>query len=115
VLQDGWLRFHMLDVSQPPKYEANLYLGFDSATGDYVAHWLDGFGAGGARVVGLGRRVGSTLVMEFPYPGSLFRDTLTISPDGKRGTLLIEAQRADGGWTVFADYALERKSAAATK
>jgi hypothetical protein len=111
VLQGAWLRLHMVETSRPPKYEANVYLGFDPATGDYVAHWLDGFGAAGARVVGTGRRDGTVLTLHFPYAGSPFRDTLQLDPDGQAGSLRIEEQSADGRWSVFADYALRRTAA----
>jgi hypothetical protein len=112
VLQGTWLRLHMVETSRPPKYEANLYLAFDPSTGEYVAHWLDGFGAAGARVVGTGRRDGPLLTLHFPYAGSPFRDTLRLDPDGRAGSLRIESQSADGGWALFAEYALRRSTAA---
>lgn len=108
VLQDGWLRLHMLEASRPTKYEADLYLARDARTDDYVAHWLDQFGAGGARVVGTGKRDGSTLVLTFPYASGEFRDTLSLDQDARHGRLLIEAREPDGSWRVFADYALDR-------
>jgi hypothetical protein len=42
------------DLSRPSKYQADVYLGFDAKAGDYIAHWLDQFGAAGARVVASG-------------------------------------------------------------
>ena len=51
VLHEGWLRLDLADVARPPTYEASVYLGYDAKAGDYVAHWLDRFGGGGARVV----------------------------------------------------------------
>ena len=70
-----------------------MFLGFDAKAGDYIAHWLDQFGAAGARVVATGHREGQTLVLLFPYQGSPFRDTLTLAADGSSGTLLLEAQK----------------------
>lgn len=32
-----------------PTYEADLFLGYDPHARDYVGHWLDRFGAAGAR------------------------------------------------------------------
>jgi hypothetical protein len=107
VLQHGWLRLNLTDVNAGG-YEASVYLGFDAKADDYVAHWLDRFGAAGARVVATGRREGRTLVLLFPYPEGAFRDTLTLAADGKAGALLIEAQQKDGSWSTFASYTLRR-------
>jgi hypothetical protein len=109
VLGDGWLRLALVDAGPPPPYEANVYLGFDSHAGDYVAHWLDRFGAAGARVVATGHRDGQTLVLLFPYEGNTFRDTLTLAQDRASGSLLIESQNADRTWSTFASYTFTRK------
>ena len=109
ALQDGWLVLHLLDVAKPPAYEADVYLGFDVAAGDYVAHWLDQFGAAGARVTATGRRTGRTLVLDFPYDASAFRDTLTLAADGASGSLLIESREASGAWSTFASYSMQRE------
>jgi hypothetical protein len=108
VLNGGWLRFSMTDVATPPQYEAQLVLGYDAKAGDYVAHWLDRFGAAGARVVASGERTGRTLVLLFPYPEGAFRDTLTLAADSASGTLLLEAQGTDGTWSTFASYRMRR-------
>jgi hypothetical protein len=108
VLNGGWLRFSMIDVASPPRYEAQLYLGYDAKAGDYIAHWLDRFGAAGARVVATGQRTERTLVLLFPYAEGAFRDTLTLAGDSDSGTLLLEAQGKDGGWSTFASYRLRR-------
>jgi hypothetical protein len=107
-LQHGWLRLAMIDTARPPAYQADLYLGFDPQAGDYIAHWLDQFGAAGARVVATGQRDGQTLVLLFPYPEGAFRDTLSLAPGGGRGTLLLESQQKDGSWSTFASYTLTR-------
>ncbi len=79
-----------------------------------MAHWLDQFGAAGARVVATGHRDGQQLVLTFPYPEGAFRDTFSIEPGGERGTLLLEAQQPDGRWSQFARYELRRRAGAAT-
>jgi len=109
VLGDGWLRLNLLDTATPPAYEADIYLGYDPAAGDYIAHWLDRFGAAGARVVASGHREGRRLTLDFPYEGSTFRDTLTLATDGASGTLLVESKRADGNWSTFASYTFKRQ------
>ncbi len=108
ILNDGWLRLGLVDRAKPPAYQADVYLGFDAKAGDYIAHWLDQFGASGARVVATGYRDGRTLVLIFPYDGAPFRDTLTLSEDGESGQLLLESQNPDGAWSTFATYVMTR-------
>ena len=109
VLGDGWLRLNLLDAGKPPAYEADVYLGYDPAAGDYIAHWLDRFGAAGARVVAAGHREGRRLVLDFPYESAAFRDTLTLAADGASGTLLIESKRPGDSWSTFASYEFKRQ------
>jgi hypothetical protein len=109
VLNRSWLEFSMRDVATPPAYEARVYIGYDRGADDYIAHWLDKFGAAGARVLGSGHLSGRTLVLNFPYAEGAFRDTLTLA-DAGRGTLLIEAQDKDGRWSTFALYQMKRLS-----
>ena len=114
VLKDGWLCFTIIDRAVPPAYQAAVYIGFDAKAGDYIAHWLDQFGAAGARVVATGQRGGQKLVFTFPYPEGAFRDTFVMAAGGARGTLLLESQHADGHWSRFASYQLRRPQAPAT-
>jgi hypothetical protein len=113
VLKGGWLRLALTDLGKPPGYEASVFFSYDRKAGDYIVHWLDEFGAAGARVVGSGRREGTTLVFGFPYAEGAFRDTLTLAADGARGTLLIEQQARDGSWSTFASYRMVRAGARA--
>jgi hypothetical protein len=108
VLKGAWLCLTIVDDASPPSYVASVYLGFDRRQHDYIAHWLDQFGAAGARVVATGKREGQTLVLLFPYAEGAFRDTFTLAADGASGTLLLESQAKDGGWSTFASYRLTR-------
>jgi hypothetical protein len=108
VLQGAWLRFAMVDAASPPAYEAQLFLSYDAQADDYIAHWLDRFGAAGARVVASGPRTGDTLVLLFPYAQGAFRDTLRLTGGARGGTLLIESQAKDGSWSPFATYQMKR-------
>jgi hypothetical protein len=113
VLNGAWLELSMVDVAHPPQYEAQLYLSYDGKAHDYIGHWLDRFGAAGARMVASGERHERTLVLNFPYAEGAFRDTLTLAGDSGSGTLLIEAQQPDGSWSTFASYRLRRVATAA--
>ena len=108
VLKQGWLCLSITDAGSPPAYEASVYLGFDKRAHDYIAHWLDQFGAAGARVVGTGQREGETLVLLFPYGEGAFRDTFSLPAGASGGSLLLESQEKDGRWSTFASYRLTR-------
>lgn len=110
VLQGGFVRLHMIDASSPPQYEADVFIGFDPKANDYVAHWLDRFGAAGARVVGRGVRDGERLVITFPYAEGAFRDTFIRQPTTRSWSLLLESQAVDGTWSTFASYTLARRA-----
>jgi hypothetical protein len=99
----------MIDAATPARYEAQVFIGFDPKAHDYVAHWLDRFGAAGARVVAQGERQGERLVLNFPYAEGAFRDTFTWLPASHSWTLLLESQGANGSWSTFASYTLTRR------
>ena len=110
VLNGGFLKLHMIDVQSPPQYEAQLFIGYDPKANDFVAHWLDRFGAAGARVVASGRRQGQRLVLHFPYAEGAFRDSLLWQPASASWSLLLESQRPDGSWVEFASFTLRRRA-----
>ena len=108
VMEGAWLRLQMVDTAKPPQYKADVFFGYDAKAGDFIIHWLDQFGAAGARVVGTGRRDGEKLVFTFPYAEGLFRDTLRRDKPAGMWTLLLESQRKDGTWSTFANFKLMR-------
>jgi hypothetical protein len=108
VLDGAWMKLHMVDTGKPPQYQADVFIGYDAKAGDFIAHWLDRFGAAGARIVATGHREGSRLVLLFPYSDGLFRDTFQRNAQADTWTLLIESQGRDGVWSTFARYELTR-------
>jgi len=104
ILAGGFVRFQMRDKAKPPQYQADFFLGYDKNKHDYIGHWLDQFGAAGARVVAEGHRNGNTLVLIFPYAEAAFRDTFTFDPGKHAWTWLLESQEKDGKWSTFAKY-----------
>ncbi len=108
VLAGSWLELHLTDRAGAAGYEARVFIGYDASAQQYIAHWLDRFGAAGAHVVATGARRGATLVLNFPYAEGAFRDTLTLVADGNSATLLLESQAPDGTWSTFARYRLRR-------
>ena len=115
VLHGGLLRLHMIDAAEVPTYEADLFLGYDAHAHDYIGHWLDRFGAAGARVVASGKRQGEMLVIQFPYADAAFKDTFVYDPNTNTWSLLIESQKPDGGWSQFATYTLVHPSRKAAR
>ncbi len=111
VLQGGFMKLHMIDAGSRSPYEADVFIGFDAKANDYIAHWLDRFGAPGARVVAQGERQGQKLVLIFPYEDGAFRDTFTWQPESRSWTLLLESQGDNGTWSTFASYNLIRSAA----
>jgi hypothetical protein len=108
VLDHAFIKLHMIEVGSPQRYEADVFVAFDHKANDYIAHWLDRFGAAGARVVARGERQDQRLVLIFPYAEGAFRDTFTWQPVSGSWSLLLESQGADGAWSTFATYILTR-------
>jgi hypothetical protein len=108
VLGHQFLLLDMVEVSDPPEYEAAIYIGFDATTERYIVHWLDDFG-GGASTLGYGRRDGDSIAVLFEAPTMTLRDTFTYDADHDRWHLLIEMKGPDGAWSVFADNTLARR------
>lgn len=113
VLGGAFLELSLRDVATPPQYEARVLLGRSKSKGDYIAHWLDGFGADGARVVGVGTGSADSLVLTFPYDKQPFRDRFELARDGTF-TLVIDSQSKDG-FSRFADYRFVRPGDDAVK
>jgi hypothetical protein len=110
VLQGSFLRLHMVDANPSPQYEADVFIGVDPHQHDFIVHWLDRFGAAGARVVGAGKRDDARLIVVFPYEDGAFRDTFTFVPESGTWSLLLESQNRNGTWSTFARYTLTRAS-----
>ena len=109
VLAGGFVRLDLVDTNNPLTYQADVYLSYDRKKNDYIMHWLDQFGAAGARAVGEGRREGESLVIDIPYADGAFRDTFTYDPNAKRWRWRLEAQDKNGKWSTFANYNLSRR------
>jgi hypothetical protein len=108
VLQNKYVELHLVDVmSKPPGYEARVIIGEAAEPGQYIAHWIDNFGAKYSVPTASGKQVDDTLFLDFPYPDGAFHDT--FSYDRKRRSWHMLLESADGnGWKVFADYDARR-------
>lgn len=108
-LGGAFLSLHMKDAAVPPQYEATVYMGMDSAAGEFVGHWLDTFGGAGARVTALGPFSNSVIELIYPYTPSRFRNRFTWSPASRTWELLIESETPSGTWNEFARYTLKKR------
>jgi hypothetical protein len=104
VLGHQFLLLEMREVSNPPQYEAAIFIGYDDSGDQYVVHWLDQFGAKPSATLGYGERDKNSIRLLFDYPSSQFRDTFTFDDDSGQWHFYIEAKKADGSWSEFADY-----------
>lgn len=100
-----WLQLHIVDAARPPKYQAEVFLGYDDEAGDFMVHWLDSWGAAGARVVATGHLDGERLVVVFPYAAHTLRDTFQRDTSGT-WKVLVEKQEKDGTWSPFGNIQL---------
>ena len=90
-------------------YEAWVFVGYDAKKQQYVAHWLDVFGGGGADAVGLGRREGDAIVFTFNYAGGAFETTFRWNPADRTWQWLMRSRDSSGQWKEFGKMTLRRK------
>jgi hypothetical protein len=102
VLQHRFVRLHMKDVAEPPKYEAIVLIGFDEAAQRYVAHWTDTFGAQYS-AIGYGKRAGDSVEFAFQYPDGPFYNKFTWDAASRTWKMLLENSASDGKRSVFAE------------
>ena len=107
VLQHQFLRLRMVDLANPPKYEAIVLIGWDRLNERYVAHWTDTYG-GGASAMGYGRREGNSLEFRFEYPDGPFFNTFNWEPSAKGWTMNLENTGKDGKRVPFAQDRVRR-------
>lgn len=109
VLQHRFVRLHMKDVADPPKYEAMVMVGYDPARQRYVAHWTDNWGAQYSGV-GYGKRAGNSIELDFASDdGGHFYNTFTWQPESRSWRMLLESAGKDGARKFFAEDTVVRK------
>jgi hypothetical protein len=99
----------MRDVSDPPAYQATVYIGYDNTSERYVTHWLDTFGGRFSETLGFGKRSGNAVLFVFEYPDGPFHTTFTLNSGAKTWSVLMEDRGTGGLWREFAHYTLTRK------
>lgn len=101
VLNHQFVRIHMKDVNDPPRYEGNIYIGLNSAENRYVAHWIDVFGGQFSETLGLGVRDGNSISFRFQYPDAILTNVFTYDPEQDSWISKIDQQDKAGEMTMF--------------
>jgi hypothetical protein len=103
-LEGRFVELHMTDVQQPPAYEARVFIGVDSARAQYVAHWLDNFGAPYSIPHATESAQGDTVHLAFAYADGPFRDTFVYHRVTGTWYFRLESQDSTGAWRLFGAY-----------
>ena len=103
VLNHQFVFMHMKDTANPAEYEARIYIGYDSTSERYVAHWIDIFGGRISETLGYGNLDGASLKFTFEYPDGPFHNTMTWHPDTRSWTFLMEQKSPEDQWVNFAE------------
>ena len=103
VLNDRFLLIDLSDTAKVPQYQAQVYIGYDSLSERYVAHWLDSFGARFAETLGYGTRTGDTLSFRFEYPDGPFINAFMFDPAARSWRMHCTTKNSKGDRVVFGD------------
>jgi hypothetical protein len=108
TLNGRFVELHMVDSSDPPRYEARVIIGADTGRRHVIAHWLDTFGAAFSVPPGVGSVSGDTIVIDFPYPAGAFRDTFVHDSRADSWKITLLSRDAHDSWQPFASYTARR-------
>ncbi len=108
VLGHQFLRLSMVDVTKPPAYQADVYIGYDNTSERYVAHWLDTFGGRFSETLGYGRHEGDAVHFVFEYPDGPFHTIFTAHADGT-WNVLMRTKDSTGAWVTFGEFTMHRR------
>lgn len=103
VLNHQFIELHYRDVATPPKYEAMVFIGYDTGEQRYVCHWIDNFG-GQFSALGHGKIDNEKRVIEFTfnYRDGPFTNKFSFDPATKTWISLMR-QQEKGEWKLFAE------------
>jgi hypothetical protein len=103
VLDHQFLELRYRDVATPPKYDAMVFIGYDTGEQRYVCHWIDNFG-GEFSALGYGKidNEGRAIEFTFNYKDGPFINRFSFDSASKTWTSLMR-QQDKGEWKVFAE------------
>jgi hypothetical protein len=111
VLNHQFIELHYRDLATPPKYEATVFIGYDTAEQRYVCHWIDYFG-GQFSALGHGEIDNEKRAIEFTsnYRDGPFTNKFSFDPATKTWISLMR-QQEKGEWKLFAEDRFTRMEA----
>jgi hypothetical protein len=111
VLNHQFIELHYRDLATPPKYEATVFIGYDTAEQRYVCHWIDNFG-GQFSALGHGKIDNEKRAIEFTfdYRDGPFTNKFSFDPATKTWISLMR-QQEKGEWKLFAEDRFTRMEA----
>lgn len=109
VLNTMFTEIHMINVNNPPGYEALVFIGYDSLSKEVFTHWLDSFGGAYSVPHGTGTIDDAQIEFLIPYPTSTFRDVFSFDKETETWKLTIESQVDSLTWKNFASYNITKK------
>ena len=103
VLNHQFIELHYRDVATPPKYEAMVFIGYDTGEQRYVCHWIDNFG-GQFSALGHGKIDNEKRAIEFTfdYRDGPLTNKFSFDPATKTWISLMR-QQEKGEWKLFAE------------
>jgi hypothetical protein len=103
VLNHQFIELHYRDLATPPKYEATVFISYDTAEQRYVCHWIDNFG-GQFSALGHGKIDNEKRAIEFTfdYRDGPFTNKFSFDPATKTWISLMR-QQEKGEWKLFAE------------
>ncbi|MBS1793716.1 MAG: hypothetical protein JSS81_07675 [Acidobacteria bacterium] len=113
VLNHQYLKIHEISREKnekgQPGYEANVFIGWDQASSEYVCVWLDDYGNVNSQSLATAKRSGNEIPFLFHYKdGSSFHTTFAYYPEGNYWEWRLDAEK-NGSFNPFARVKLTRK------
>ena len=109
ALNHQFLRIHEKEdarLSDFPRYEAIIMVGYDNTSERYVVHWMDIYGGRYSETLGYGTRNGNEIALNFEYPDGPFQTTFRWKPESGSWEWLMRQKSKEGKWVEFADLTL---------
>jgi hypothetical protein len=111
VLAHQFLQLRIVETTKgtTAPYEAIVYIGRDTMSERYVAHWIDVFGGRTSETLGYGVLDGDAVQFVFEYPDGPFRTRFNWEARTGEWTVDGRTKTAEGVWVDFMSERLTRR------
>ena len=107
ALNHQFFHISLKDISVPSTYSAEIYIGFNCDSNNYVAHWIDSFGGAFSETLGYGKATPNGILFKFQYPSGGFTNQFQLVKE-HGWQMTTEAQNAQGEWFNFGNVVMKR-------